>query len=105
MGALALFALLAVVSFLGPLVIAIDPYQQDLRSSLLAPGDAGHVLGTDNFGRDVLLRLVDGVRVSMTVGLAVFTVSLAIGGSIGLVWGILGRQTVTIPMLCHYGHP
>ena len=98
MGALALFALLAVVSFLGPLVIAIDPYQQDLRSSLLAPGDAGHLLGTDNFGRDVLLRLVDGGRVSMTVGLAAVTVSLAIGGLIGLVAGYFGGWTDRILM-------
>ena len=98
MGALALFALLAFVSFLGPLVIAIDPYQQDLRSSLLAPGDAGHVLGTDNFGRDVLLRLVDGGRVSMTVGLAAVSVSLAIGGLIGLVAGYFGGWTDRILM-------
>ncbi|TME94281.1 MAG: ABC transporter permease [Chloroflexi bacterium] len=98
MGALALFALLAVVSFLGPLVIAIDPYQQDLRGSLLAPGDAGHVLGTDNFGRDVLLRLVDGGRVSMTVGLAAVSVSLAIGGLIGLFAGYFGGWTDRILM-------
>ena len=98
MGALALFALLAVVSFLGPLVIAIDPYQQDLRGSLLAPGDAGHLLGTDNFGRDVLLRLVDGGRVSMTVGLAAVSVSLAIGGLIGLFAGYFGGWTDRILM-------
>src|SRR5207245_7622548 len=98
MGALALFALLAVVPFLGPLVIAIDPYRQDLRGSLLAPGDAGHLLGTDNFGRDVLLRLVDGGRVSMTVGLAAVSVSLAIGGLIGLFAGYFGGWTDRILM-------
>src|SRR3989441_5521532 len=98
MGALALFALLAVVSFLGPLVIAIDPYQQDLRSSLLAPGDAGHFLGTDNFGRDLLLRLVDGGRVSMTVGLAAVSRAPAVGGLLRPVAGYFGGWTGPGPM-------
>src|SRR5436309_7627712 len=50
-----LLAVFAVVAYLVPLVITIDPYQQSLRDSLLPPGTPGHVLGTDNFGRDVLL--------------------------------------------------
>src|SRR5207248_5176521 len=54
--------LVAIVAYLVPMLIAIDPYQQSLRDSLQPPGTPGHVLGTDNFGRDVLLRLVDGGR-------------------------------------------
>src|SRR5712692_1108819 len=91
MAALGLFGLLAAVSYLVPLAVPIDPYQQSLRDSLLAPGQAGHPLGTDNFGRDVLLRLIDGGRVSMTVGLVAVTISLVVGGLVGLVAGYFGR--------------
>src|SRR5258708_33199440 len=64
--ALAVAVAMLVISYLVPLAIAIDPFQQSLRDSLLPPGSPGHLLGTDNFGRDVLLRLIDGGRVSLT---------------------------------------
>src|SRR2546423_7429358 len=56
-----LIGLVAAVGVL-PIAIAIDPFKQSLRDSLLAPGTPGHPLGTDQFGRDVLLRLIDGRR-------------------------------------------
>jgi len=83
-------AAIAVVSYLVPLVITIDPYQQSLRDSLLPPLTPGHILGTDNFGRDVLLRLIDGGRVSLTVGIFAVVISAAIGGLVGLVAGYFG---------------
>src|SRR5258708_28347065 len=90
MGALALFGLLLLVSYAVPLAIAIDPFKQSLRDSLLPPGTDGHLLGTDGFGRDVLLRLVDGGRVSLTVGLVAVAISLGVGGLIGLSAGYFG---------------
>lgn len=83
-------AAIAVVSYLVPLVITIDPYQQSLRDSLLPPLTPGHILGTDNFGRDILLRLIDGGRVSLTVGIFAVVISAAIGGLVGLVAGYFG---------------
>jgi ABC-type dipeptide/oligopeptide/nickel transport system permease subunit len=97
-GALALFGLLLFVSYVVPLVIAIDPFKQSLRDSLLAPGSDGHLLGTDAFGRDVLLRLVDGGRVSLTVGLVAVAISLGIGGLIGLIGGYFRGWTDRILM-------
>jgi peptide/nickel transport system permease protein len=85
-----LLGAMAVVAYLVPMVIAIDPYQQSLRDSLQAPGTAGHPLGTDHFGRDVLLRLIDGGRVSLTVGLIAVAISATIGGAVGLVAGYFG---------------
>ena len=82
---------IAVVSYLVPLAITIDPYQQSLRDSLLPPGSPGHLLGTDNFGRDVLLRLIDGGRVSLSVGLLAVVISATVGGLVGLVAGYFGR--------------
>jgi peptide/nickel transport system permease protein len=81
---------MALVAYLVPALINIDPYQQSLRDSLLPPGTAGHPLGTDNFGRDVLLRLIDGGRVSLTVGLIAVAISASVGGLIGLVAGYFG---------------
>ena len=90
MAALFVLALLVVIAYLVPLAIAIDPYQQSLRDSLLPPGTAGHALGTDHFGRDVLLRLIDGGRVSLSVGILAVVISASIGGLIGLVAGYFG---------------
>ncbi|HYR94504.1 MAG TPA: ABC transporter permease [Methylomirabilota bacterium] len=86
----AVLILMGVVAYVVPLVIAIDPYKQSLRDSLLPPGSAGHLLGTDNFGRDVLLRLIDGGRVSLTVGLIAVVISASVGGLVGLVTGYFG---------------
>lgn len=81
---------IALMAYLVPLVMTIDPYQQSLRDSLLPPGSPGHVLGTDNFGRDVLLRLIDGGRVSLSVGLFAVVISASVGGLIGLIAGYFG---------------
>src|SRR2546430_7252213 len=66
-----------------PIAISIDPFQQSLRDSLLAPGAPGHPLGTDQFGRDVLLRLIDGGRASMSVRFGLVTIAAGSGGAIG----------------------
>lgn len=91
-------ALLLVVAFVVPLLVAIDPYQQSLRDSLLPPGTEGHPLGTDHFGRDVLLRLIDGGRVSLSVGILAVAISASIGGLIGLVSGYFSGWTDRILM-------
>ena len=93
-----ILAVLIVIAYVVPLVIAIDPYQQNLRDSLLPPGTPGHILGTDHFGRDVLLRLIDGGRVSLSVGILAVVISASIGGLIGLVSGYFGGWTDRILM-------
>jgi peptide/nickel transport system permease protein len=85
-----LLASIVGVAVLGPLAITIDAYQQNLRDSLLAPGSPGHLLGTDQLGRDVLLRLIDGGRVSLSMGVIAVSISVLLGGSIGLVSGYFG---------------
>jgi ABC-type dipeptide/oligopeptide/nickel transport system permease subunit len=90
--------LMGLLAYVVPLAITIDPYQQSLRDSLLPPGSPGHLLGTDNFGRDVLLRLIDGGRVSLTVGVIAVAISASIGGLVGLVSGYFGGWTDRILM-------
>jgi ABC-type dipeptide/oligopeptide/nickel transport system permease subunit len=89
---------LALLAFVVPLVVHIDPYAQSLRDSLLPPGTAGHPLGTDQFGRDLLLRLIDGARVSLTVGLIAVAISALAGTAIGLVSGHYGGWIDTVLM-------
>jgi peptide/nickel transport system permease protein len=71
---------------------ALSPYrpnQQDLRNRL-APPSAEHLLGTDQFGRDVLSRIIHGGRVSLQVGFLSVAIALAVGGLIGLLAGFYG---------------
>ncbi|MGH2377600.1 MAG: ABC transporter permease [Candidatus Limnocylindria bacterium] len=84
--ALVLFGM-AILAYVVPLAVEIDPYHQSLAGSLQSPGSEGHLLGTDHFGRDVLLRLIDAGRVSLSVGFIAVAISAGVGGLIGLVSG------------------
>jgi peptide/nickel transport system permease protein len=74
------FVLLAVA---GPLIIPHDPAEMKVAERLMAPGGA-HWLGTDEFGRDLLARIVYGARVSIAAGLSV----AAIASVLGLIAGL-----------------
>jgi peptide/nickel transport system permease protein len=84
------FVAIAVVAAVVPTAVVIDPYSQNLAQSLLGPGSEGHLLGTDHLGRDVLLRLIDGARVSLSMGVLAVIISVLLGGTIGLVAGYFG---------------
>jgi peptide/nickel transport system permease protein len=75
-----------------PTVLHIDPYAQNLADSLQPPLSPGHILGTDQLGRDVLLRLVDGARTSLSVGFIAVAIALLVGGVLGLVAGFMGGR-------------
>ena len=62
---------------------------QDLRKGLLAPGGE-FPLGTDEFGRDILSRLIHGSRVSLQVGIIATAISAAVGVGLGLIAGYFG---------------
>lgn len=89
---LALLAAITVLSFAGPLVgaaIGIDANAVDLLHRL-APPSLLHPLGTDELGRDMLMRLLAGGQVSLTIGIAAALTAAALGTLIGLVAGYLG---------------
>ena len=97
--ALASMALLAFViafAFLGPLVFHADPHATS-RDQLLPPS-AAHPFGTDNNGRDVLARVMEGARISLIVGLCGALISLVIGTSYGLISGYVGGRTDALMM-------
>ncbi|HEY8291671.1 MAG TPA: ABC transporter permease [Thermomicrobiales bacterium] len=82
--------LLAAIALIVPRVVTIDPYQQNLADSLLPPGTSGHLLGTDHLGRDLVLRLIDGARVSLAMGFIAVGIAVIVGGMIGLIAGYCG---------------
>ncbi len=88
------FLLLAVFA---QVISPYDPVAQDYSAALTPPSRA-HLLGTDNFGRDVLSRLIYGSRVSLLVGFGAVLVSLVIGVSLGAVAGYYGGLTETVLM-------
>ena len=69
-----------------PMVMNLDPYTSDVLNFSGSPGP-GHILGTDDTGRDVFARLVYGGRVSLLVGLLSAVISLCIGVPLGLLAG------------------
>lgn len=87
---LTIILILSLVALLAP-VLAPHPYdEQSLFDSLLPPFSPNHLLGTDQFGRDTLSRIIWGARVSIQVGLIVTTVSMVIGLVIGCLAGYYG---------------
>ncbi len=77
-----LIQVLAII--LAPLVSPYDPLAQDVVARLRGPG-AGHWLGTDQFGRDVLSRVLHGGRASLLVSFAAVGAALLAGGTLGLL--------------------
>ena len=75
-------ALLALTALFAPLVAPRDPLAMNGRARLAAPS-AGHVLGTDQFGRDVLSRVIHGTRISLGVGLGAVALSIGAGLALG----------------------
>lgn len=89
---LAVLGLLALLVLAAPAIAALlslDPDRVDLLSRLMPPSWA-HPLGTDELGRDELLRLLYGGRVSLFVGLVAALASAALGTAIGLAAGYRG---------------
>lgn len=79
-----------VIVTLGVLAPWISPHdyaQQDLLNSLAPPFTKGHLLGTDQLGRDVLSRTLRGIRISLFVGFVITAISLFFGGILGLLAG------------------
>ncbi|MCC7008908.1 MAG: ABC transporter permease [Acidobacteria bacterium] len=85
------FVILVIViaAIVGPAVLPDDPVTQDLAERLTGPSWR-HPFGRDELGRDVLVRLAAGARVSLLVGLAVVSLSAAIGTVVGAVAGYAG---------------
>lgn len=83
---LVILAVLAFLSVFAPLLTDYDPVSNKPRDRLQPPS-AKHLLGTDQFGRDILTRILYGIRSSMEVGLAVVFFTVIFGGFFGIMAG------------------
>jgi peptide/nickel transport system permease protein len=84
----AIVALLYIlVGIAGPFFTPYDYARQNLLSANLPPFSEGHLLGTDQVGRDMFSRLVVGIRISLIIGFGVTLVSMLIGTAAGAVAG------------------
>ncbi len=100
MAMLSLFVLIAicVLCFIAPTAFQLqDPNSQNLSNTFAAPS-ADHLLGTDQSGRDLLARLLDGGKISLLVGLVATSVTLIIGILYGSISGYIGGRTDSLMM-------
>jgi peptide/nickel transport system permease protein len=96
LGGLVLVALLA-FAILAPWLSPADPIKTAPREALRAPGST-HVFGTDQYGRDVLSRVLHGARISLVVGLVSVSIALALGLPVGLAAGYYGGRVDALLM-------
>lgn len=88
---LALVVLMYVVAILTPLIAPHDPiHQYDLDASRLLGPSPLHPLGTDQYARDVLSRMLYGARISLTIAFVSVGISITIGTTVGAVAGYMG---------------
>ena len=80
---------ICLLAFAAPLVAPYGPADQDLLQRLEGPS-AAHWFGTDNYGRDILSRILWGARISLLVGLGATLVGMVIGGALGIWAGFKG---------------
>ena len=94
-----LLAVIAVLAVLGPVASPWRVDQLDWARIGVAPGSAGaHWLGTDRLGRDLFVRTLAGVRVSLAIGVLATLVSLLIGVSWGAIAGYAGGRLEALMM-------
>jgi peptide/nickel transport system permease protein len=87
-GAVIVLLLVAMAVF-APQLAPHDPADQNLRARRTAP-NAQYILGADEFGRDILSRIIHGTRASLTVALASVAMGLTLGSFLGALAGYLG---------------
>lgn len=89
-GSLLILVLIALAALVSPWLPLPPPNRIDMAHRLLPPGP-GRLFGTDNFGRDILSRVIASGRVSLVIGLAVMALSTLVGTAAGLLAGYYRR--------------
>lgn len=89
-GGMVMLVVLVLVAVIGPHVVPFAYDQINKNDVWAAPLTGGHLLGADSLGRDLLARLLMGLRVSLAIGLIATLVSLVIGVAWGAVAGFVG---------------
>ncbi|TFV49254.1 ABC transporter permease [Bradyrhizobium niftali] len=92
-----LCAIVLAGALLAPWLAPRDPLEQNIIDRLAGPGSE-YLLGTDQFGRDVLSRLLWGARISLLVSFLSIASAVVVGGAIGMVSGYIGGRFDLVTM-------
>lgn len=90
-------ALLILIAIFGPILARYSPINGDMTMSL-SPPSAGHLLGTDLYGRDVWTRILYGARIALSVGVGSVIAAMIIGTFFGMIAGYFGGIVEAIVM-------
>jgi peptide/nickel transport system permease protein len=93
-----LLALVVGVAFAAPLLTPYDPIVQQLDATFKPPFSPGHLLGTDNFGRDIWSRILYSTRLDLQIALVSVLFPFSFGSFIGILSGYLGGRVETVLM-------
>jgi len=94
-----LIVVLVVTALLAPVLAPYDPIKMKSADRLQAPS-RNHPLGTDDFGRDILSRVIYGARISMLLGLGAVAMSTLLAAIIGIVSGYYGGRIDNVLQRC-----
>ncbi|WDV44953.1 ABC transporter permease [Clostridiaceae bacterium M8S5] len=94
---LGIIIFLVFIAIFGQFIMKYDPNVGELKDSLQTPSSS-HPLGTDEQGRDILCRIIDGTQISLRVGMISVAISLSIGIIIGALAGYYGGKIDLILM-------
>jgi peptide/nickel transport system permease protein len=98
MASAAVLLLIVLAAVFAPWVVPADPYKASMLRRLLPIGSPGYPLGSDELGRDMLSRLIQGGRLSLLMGVLPVGLAFVIGTTVGLVAGYLGGRTNMLVM-------
>src|SRR4051794_6344039 len=90
---LILLGLIILVAIFAPLLAPYDPIKQDLGAAFTKPFGPGHILGTDNYGRDELSRIIFSTRLDLQIGFISVLFPFIAGSLLGVTAGYLGGKT------------
>ena len=96
---LIIFSLIVLLAIAAPLIADYnsEAIKLNVANRLKAPS-AEHILGTDEFGRDILARVAHGAQRSLIIGISAICVSLLLGGTLGAIAGFFGGKLDNIIM-------
>jgi peptide/nickel transport system permease protein len=98
LGGLILLTLVVLVAIAAPLLTPYDPIAQNLAEAFKPPFSPNHILGTDNFGRDIWSRIVFGTRLDLQIAAVSVLFPFIFGSLMGIATGYLGGWLDTLFM-------
>lgn len=95
MAAILVLVALTLLSVFGPAILentfGLNPNKTNVLEKYMSPGEANHLLGTDNLGRDQFARLAAGGQISLSIAYFASFLAIAIGVTLGIVVGYYGK--------------